>query len=225
VFLVGVILIMILGLFYAVGLRLSSWTTDGKVAALDLDHEGSIASWFSVTLLTLCGLTTLVIRRMRRAAGCNAAESRAWLLMGLLWVVMSIDEGSSLHEAFKEALVRITSSRLMGDGSIYWAVPYFFLLSVAGLFLLFKVRRNLLLVACLAGAGSAFGIAAAGQLDLILSGKPYLETWIEESCEMFADLCILLCLMLYTRKLAEEMEAESVRSLPMPRPNTLEIAS
>jgi hypothetical protein len=206
----GVSIILCLGALYWLGFRLAQFTTDGQVAAFDLDHEGSIASWFSITLLFLCGSTTLLIRALRHAAGCSSRERRVWLLVSLLWFCMSLDEGASLHEGFKEAVAKLAGSRLFGDGSIYWAVPYFMLLSAAGLFLLGKTWRNLPSIVCLLSAGIAYGLAAVGQLDLILAGRPILETWLEESCEMLGDLCILFCLLLHARSIVSETEPKPV---------------
>jgi hypothetical protein len=210
-FLGGTAIILCLGALYGLGFRLAGLTTDGQVAAFDLDREGSIASWYSITLLFLCGLTTLLIRTLRYAAGSPRSERRAWLLVSVLWFCMSLDEGGSLHEGFKEAVVRVTGSRIFGDGSLYWAMPYFVLLSAAGVFLLDRTRKNLPALLCLFTAGGAYGVAAAGQLDLALAGRPILETWLEESCEMLGDLCILLCLLLHARSIVCETESRRER--------------
>ena len=213
IFVAGVSIILCLGGLYAVGFRLARLTTDGQVAAFDLDHEGSIASWFSIALLFLCGLTTLLIRKLRCEAGCTRSEQRAWLLVSSVWIWMSVDEGSSLHEAFKEVVVKITGSRIFGDGSIYWAVPYFVLLSAAGLFLLSKTQRDYASLLCILVAGLSYGLAAAGQLDLLLAGRPILETWLEETCEMLGNLLILLCLMLHARSVVRDVESQPTREL------------
>lgn len=195
----GFSIVLALGLLYRIGLLLGPRTTDGVVSAFDLDSEGSIASWFSIIVLFLCGLVTLLVRTLRMAAGAGRHESIGWLAVACLWFLMSLDEGASLHEGFKEMMVLITGRRIMGDGSVYWAVPYFALLSAAGLFLLNHVRRSSAAVICLLSSGFCFAIAIAAQLDFILRGKPFLETWLEESGEMMGQLLILACVSMFAR--------------------------
>jgi hypothetical protein len=195
----GCAVVVVLGGLYMIGLRVGSLTTDGIIAAFDLDSEGSIACWMSITVYFLCGLHTLLIRKLRIGLGAGIFERRAWLAISLLWFAMSLDEGASLHEGFKELMVLLVGTRVFGDGSIYWVVPYFVLLAMAGMYLLVRFRRLPWAVSCLLGSGGLFAIAIAGQLDLIMRGRPLLETWIEESCEMLGQLCLLHGLALYAR--------------------------
>jgi hypothetical protein len=202
----GVVVIVLLGGLYALGFRLAHLTTDGKLAAFDLDAEGSIASWFSIVLLFACGLAALLVRRLRVAAGCSASERRMWLACGLLWITMSLDEGASLHESFKEVMVRLTGTRLFGDGSVYWVLPYFLLLCASGLFVLHAARRSPISVASLLGAGTSYAVAVIAQFEFWLGNHPAIETWIEESCELLGGLLILLTLTLYARTIVIELE-------------------
>ena len=206
----GVLLNLLLGGLYAIGFRLAHLTTDGKLAALDLDSEGSIASWCGIVLLFLCGLATLLVRRLRVAAGCSPSERRLWLAVSFLWFTMSLDEGASLHEAFKELMSRLTGTRILGDGSIYWAVPYFLLLSASGLFILRAARRCPAAIICLLSAGITYAIAVIAQFELLLGNQPAVETWIEESCEMLGGLFILLTLGLYARSVVVDLERPTV---------------
>lgn len=202
----GVSLILILGGLYVLGFRLAYLTTDGKLAALDLDSEGSIASWCSIVLLFSCGLTTMLVRRLRVAASCSPTEGRLWLAVSALWFTMSLDEGASLHEAFKEMMARLTGTRILGDGSVYWVVPYFLLLSASGLFMLRAARGCSAAVASLVGAGISYAIAIIAQFEFFIGNHPAIETWIEESCEMLGGLFILLSLGLYARSVVLELE-------------------
>ncbi len=207
----GLCVIAVLGGLYCVGIRLSSLTTDGMVAAFDLDSEGSLATWVSIVALAACALASLLVRELRAASGGPPMERHAWLLVSLLWFTMSVDEGASLHEAFKEMMVVVTGTRIHGDGSIYWAFPYGGLLLACGVFLASAYRGNRVALACLAAGGACFGLAAAGQLDWLLAGRPLLETWFEETCEMLAVLFIFTSLLLHARSL---VDSPSDRSLP-----------
>ena len=202
----GAAIILMLGVLYAVGIRLAPLTSDGHVAAFDLDSEGSIGSWFSIVLLFVCGQATLVVRRLRVAAGCARRESREWFAVALVWFTMSLDEGASLHEGFKEMMARLVGSRILGDGSIYWIVPYFVALSASGLFLLVAARRTPAAVVFLLAAGASYAVAVVMQLGVVFPTRPMLATWIEESCEMLGDLLILMTLGLHARSVVAMME-------------------
>ena len=199
--------IVALDSLYVAASALAPWTTDGMVAALDLDAEGSIAAWVSIVLLFLCGLGSLVVRTVRQTmADCRAWEGVCWLAVSLLWFTMSLDEGASLHEGFKELMVLATGTRVAGDGSIYWVVPYFLVLSTAGCFLLWAIRHCRSAVVSLVLAGGCYGLAAAVQLELLFEGRWPTQIWVEESAEMLADLLLLMTLALYARSLVEQIE-------------------
>src|SRR5262249_25422263 len=108
----------------------------------------------------------------------------------------------------KEMMARITGTRIFGDGSIYWAVPYFLALSVSGLFLLWTCRRSWGSVTSLFLAGGFYATAVAAQMELIFRGMGGVGGWVEESCEMMGDFCILMTITLYARRLAQEMESK-----------------
>ena len=46
--------------------RLAAHTSDGRIAAFDLDGEGSLGAWFSSMTLGSAGLLSLVILSIRR---------------------------------------------------------------------------------------------------------------------------------------------------------------
>jgi hypothetical protein len=195
----GIAIVAVLDGLYVVGLKLASLTTDGQLAAFDLDSEGSIASWFSIVLLFLCGQAALLVRRLRVAAGCRRREAWMWLATACVWFVMSLDEAASLHEAFKELAARLIGTRVAGDGSIYWVVPYAVVLSGVGAFILASVKRTPAAAACLISAAACYALAVASQTELIWRGLWPFQIWFEESCEMLGDLLILLTFGLYAR--------------------------
>lgn len=167
-------------------------TSDGRIAAFDLDGEGSLAAWFSSTLLFLSFQTSLLIAYARRnSADALPHESRIWSLSSLVWLLMSIDELSSLHEGFKELAARVFHTRIMGDGSIYWAVPYAVLLLSVGFTLLWQLRDDACAAACLLTSGVSFAVAASCQLEWILPGGQPMEVIVEECCELWGDLFLL----------------------------------
>ena len=102
-----------LEVLYAWMPRLAALTTDGRVAALDLDGEGSLAVWFSSTTLSLAALAAILVYSVRRHKKDDYhGHYRIWLWAAMCWGLMSIDETSSLHEGFKELMAHASGTRM-----------------------------------------------------------------------------------------------------------------
>ncbi|NQT39847.1 MAG: hypothetical protein HQ581_20300, partial [Planctomycetes bacterium] len=134
-------LLAVVGLAIVVGLETLYWwmplladrTTDGRVAAFDLDGEGSLAVWFSSTTLLLAGCASVIVYSVRRyRIDDYQGRYRIWIWAAACCLLLSIDETASLHEGFKEMMAAVTGTRLFGDGSIWWVTAYFFLLAGVG---------------------------------------------------------------------------------------------
>lgn len=184
---------------------LRRFTTNDSVEAFDLDAEGNLATWFNSIVLFLCGQITLLLwyagrfpERFPRLAGPERMPARSGVMASaIVWFTMSADEGGSLHEGFKELMALLCGTRLFGDGSLYWIVPYFFALLAVGLFLLSHMGRSLASGLLLA-AGGLWAFAALNQLELVFA-EPYIGTLVEESCETLGSLCVLGSLSLFAR--------------------------
>jgi len=140
----GIMLTVLFGpLHVASNLWLAASTTDGSVAAFDLDSEGNLATWFTASLLFLAGQMTLLVRtgmtpRRDRSPGLRTGL----LLVAILWFMMSADEVGSLHEGFKELVASLAGSRVIGDGSVSWAVPYAVVISLAWAVLVVQMKEE-----------------------------------------------------------------------------------
>ena len=140
-FIVGIGVVVALEMLYAWMPALAPMTTDGRVAAFDLDGEGSLAVWFSSTTFLLAACAAVIVYTVRRHKTDDYnGHYRVWLWAAMCWLVLSIDETSSLHEGFKEMMTQVTGTRLMGDGSMWWVIAYFFLLGAVGTRLVVDMR-------------------------------------------------------------------------------------
>lgn len=201
---VGLALTILFGaLHVASNLWLAASTTDGSVAAFDLDSEGNLATWFTASLLFLAGQMTLVVRtgmtpRRDRSPGLRTGL----LLVAILWFVMSADEVGSLHEGFKEIMARLAGTRVFGDGSVYWAVPYAVAITVACGFLLIRMKgtapRAWLCAAC-----TLWAVAVLHQFEWFWAA-PVWGVLIEETCEMLAAICLLGALCLWAKRVFQQ---------------------
>ena len=213
------VLLFLAGLIVVAGLELLySWastpamleiTRDGSpVAAFDLDSEGSLAVWFSSIVLFISALVAVLIYAIRRFKTDDyQGYYRIWLWAAACWLLMSVDETSSLHEGFKEMMKRVTGTAILGDGSIWWVAPYFFLLGAVGSRLLFDMRECRSSSTAFVGTAVCFAVAVLAQLGWILP-----EAWksaegaigvrgvmLEEGAEMVGNLLLLLAMGLHAR--------------------------
>ena len=211
----GLLIIVGLEILYAWMPALAHMTTDGRVATLDLDGEGSIAVWFSSTMLGLAGLVAVLVFTVRRHRTDDyQGHYRVWLWAAMCWFLMSIDETASLHEGFKEMMSHVTGTRLFGDGSIWWVTAYFFLLGAVGTRLLVDMRHCRLSSAALLTTAGCYALAVIAQLNWILPEAGATGVMLEEGAEMTGNLMLLLAMGLHARYVI--LDAEGL--LPQRKP-------
>lgn len=91
----------------------------GLVNLLDVDSEISFSTWFQSVLLLGCAVMLYMIARALRAAG--GAHLLGWRAMSLIFLVLSIDEASQVHELAIEPLGEALHAR--GVLLFTWIVP------------------------------------------------------------------------------------------------------
>jgi len=207
VLLVGIGCIVGLELLYAWMPTLAPATTDGRVAALDLDGEGSLAVWFSSVTLLLCAASAWLVFMVRRhKIDDYQGHYRVWLWAAACWVLMSLDETASLHEGFKEMMAHLTGTRLFGDGSIWWVVPYFFLLGAVGSRLLVDMWACRLSSATLLVSAGCYAVAVVAQLGWVLPESGARGVMLEEGAEMLGGVVLFTAMLLHARYVVLDAE-------------------
>ncbi|MGE0610189.1 MAG: hypothetical protein AB7O62_24065 [Pirellulales bacterium] len=217
-FLAGGLLIAGLECLYHWMPALSRNATDGRIAAFDLDDEGTLAAWFSSTLLSAAALGALLVYFVRRQRMDDYhGRYRIWIWAALCWMVMSIDETGSLHEGFKELMSNATGQRLLGDGSIWWVIPYTALLGTVGIRLLLEMRQHKGSAALLLLAGGCFVMAVLAQLGWLLPDSGARGVMLEEGCEMTGDLLLLISMLAHARYVKMEAGGELPAAAAKPK--------
>ena len=196
-------------------------TTSGLTEAVSrkflLDAEGTIPAWFSSVMLLVAGGLMLWLSRARpitsdpRLARVNA---RRWTLMGVIFVLLSMDEAVSLHEL----LVWPIRERLGVGGLLFfaWVIPAIAGLAVLGLFyltFLLRMPRRLrwgLVIAATLYVGGAVGfemVSGAIADGLAFADERYFTnalyftmTTIEESLEMLGLVVLIDTLLVELRR-------------------------
>jgi hypothetical protein len=195
-------------------------TTDGAVAAFDLDGEGSLAVWFSSATLMLAAMVAVLVYAVRRHKTDDyRGYYRVWLWAAMCWMVMSIDETASLHEGFMGMMTHLTGTPIYGDGSIWWVVPYFFLLGAIGSRLLVDMRTCWLSSTALLGAGGCYALAVGTQ---VVGDGLTRAVMLEEGAEMVGNVLVLLAMGLHARWVI--LDAEGLLPRREAKPEELQLA-
>ncbi|QGJ69027.1 Hypothetical protein PBC10988_6920 [Planctomycetales bacterium 10988] len=212
-FFFGVLVIAGLEVLYWMMPRWTPYTTDGTIAAFDLDGEGSLAVWYSSLLLTLCSVASLAIYAIRkRQVDDYRARYRIWFWAALVWLMMSIDETASLHEGFKEMMSLKAGTRIFGDGSMWWIMAYLAILLPLGLFIWLDMKRSKMAKLLLLLTAISYATAVVAQLEVIPQLSISQGIMIEEGCEMLGNLSLFLGFLLHARFLMDTFEPKTVES-------------
>lgn len=187
--------------------QLAKGASDGRIAAFDLDGEGSLSVWFTSTTLFMASCVAMIIYSVRRQkADDYHGRYRWWLVVAACWMVMSIDESGSLHEGFKELMTRVTGARIAGDGSLWWAIPYTAALGVVGIRAILDMRGCKSSIAVLLATAASYAVAVVTQLGWIMPETGARGVMLEEGCEMGGALLLFLSMGLHARHVILDAE-------------------
>jgi hypothetical protein len=210
--LIALFLLFVTGLLMVAGMEaLYAWMPN--LAAFDVASRGGLAVWFSSTVLLLSALVAVLVYSVRRYRKDDyQGHYRVWLWAALCWFLLSIDETANLHEGFKEMMTLMTGTRLLGDGSMWWVIAYFFLLGGVGIRLLIDMRHCRLSTASMAMVALGYALAIAARLGWILPETGAKGIMFKEGAEMVGNLFLLLAMSLHARYVI--LDAEGL--LPQP---------
>jgi hypothetical protein len=159
----------------------------------DLDRESNVPTWVSSSLLLVASLELFAVSRTGLAH--VKAYRRRWVLLGVLFVLMSLDESARLHERLG-AIVMGTADEstnpLLRNG---WVVVYgLALVPLAALYIRFvlampKRTGTLVVAAGLVYVGGALGLElleslAQGSGERGASVLMFFLTTAQETAEM-----------------------------------------
>ena len=166
----------------------------GLIPFLDVSEEQSLPTYFSSLNLLLSSLLLFALYLIARREGFT--RYRYWLYLSLLFLLLSVDEASSIHEKFTQ-LQKYTGVLIPVIQTHSWILYGVLFTVVAGVFfipLLVSLPARTALLMVLAGViflGGAIGIETlgawfryknlAGHHDLIDN----IRRLVEESLEMY----------------------------------------
>lgn len=193
--------------------QLVKFSASGRIAALDLAGEGSLASWLSTALLTAAAVTAWVVYGIRKhRADDYHGRYRIWFLAASAWLFLGMDEAASLHEALRDLAVGLSGEHGIGHGSIWWLGVFSLALGFVGLRLALEMRECRLSTTFIITSALLYSAAAVVLLNGELHWFPQLAgaeaVMLEEGLTMTANLLLLTSQLVHARYVVLEAEGE-----------------
>lgn len=170
----------------------------------DLNREANIPTWYSSLILFISACLLFFISYYK---GAKDSNQKFWKTLAFIFLYLSIDELSSIHEDFNNPV----RSLLHLGGVFYWSwiVPAILILII--LFFYFfrfiislpKETRNLFILSAIIFVGGAVGLEMIGGLlssEGMRNSIPHrIETFFEEVMEMTGVLIFIYSLIKYIK--------------------------
>ena len=203
------ILIVLILLFAHIGSQILQYSFGSEkdfdwIPLFDFDREMNFPTYFSSTTLLACSVLLGIIAIEKRKT--DNRSNLYWLGLALIFLFLSFDEYSSLHEK----LILPLQSLLNTSGILFfaWVIPYGIALIIIGLvYLRFLIRlppktRNLIFLGALLYVLGALGMEMAGgyyydfhdgKIDMVYSAI----TTVEELLELLGIQVFVYALLSY----------------------------
>ena len=176
------------------------------IRLLDFDYEGNLPSIYSMLAILCCSLTLFLIANAKKQA--DQPFQFHWLLLGWVFLFLSIDEGAAVHEEIGD----LTELFVDASGFLYfpWVIPYVTMVVVLTAFyfrfLLHLPKPTLIRFIIAAGLflTGAVGIEIFSAREADINGTEtilYSALYtMEEICEMVAMVIFLHALLEYYQR-------------------------
>lgn len=173
------------------------------ISRFDLNGEGNIPAWFSAMLLLVAGLILIGIGRQD-----DTGWRKHWLTLGVIFILLSLDENASLHER----TIKPLRDHLHTHGLLYyaWLIPAIAFVGIVALsylpFLL-KLPRKTAILFIVSGAIFVSGAVGMEMISGIWVEKhdetnltSAMLSVVEESLEMAGTILFIYATLAYTAK-------------------------
>ena len=177
-----------------------------------LSGEVTVPTWYGTSTLLLCATLLAVIGHGVRQQ--HAPYARSWLALAVVFLLMSIDEGSGFHEQ----LIPVLNKRLDLPTYLHfaWVLPGIAAVAVFGaLYVKFWLHlpqrtRSLFATAAILFVAGSIGFEMLGGHIAATRGKfdvnYMMASTAEEALEMFGMLVFIAALLDYLSRLARSVQ-------------------
>ena len=188
-----------------------------ELPALDLSARGSIATWFSSTLLLTCAVYGLLIYQIRRhRVDDYRGRYRMWHWIVLLFLVASIDQVAGIQQSAWNAICQVAPLSQYPNAESIWAASLMMVTVMIGGRLLFETWGSRLSSLMLMVSLACFALVNASRMGWSLADAGVWRTVTLSSLTMGSHIALLMAVLLYGRHVYREARGQ-VRSAPKKR--------
>jgi hypothetical protein len=171
-----------------------------RLAPFNLAQRGTVATWLaSMSLAMAAAMAVLVYTVRRHKRDDYHGYYRVWLWAAMVWMLLSLDMTSGLHEGIAAAMTALSGTRLWGDGSAWWLVFYGFLVGGVGTRLAFDMRYCRGSLAALALSGGCLLVALTARFGGIAAEDPARQVVLRKGLQLAGSLLLLGSMALHAR--------------------------
>lgn len=170
------------------------------IAALDLGSRGSLACWFSSLLLLSASVAALLVYSVRRHRTDDyQGRYRVWIWAAGGCFLLAAEQATGLREAFRELMIFLTGTSLLGGGDLWWIIAYGIIFGAIGSRVLIDLRRCVPAVAALSAASVAFGLVVAQRFGWGFFVGGTSQVMYLAGCEMAGSVLLSAAFAFYAR--------------------------
>ncbi len=178
----------------------SATTAVEQFAAFDLSRTGCLGGWFASLLLLAASATAVLTYSIRRHRTDDYhGRYRIWLWAALCCFFAAADIAADLHESIRQFMIHLTNTRIWGDGTLWWIIPYILVLGALGSRLVLDMRPCRLSITFFSLAAAGYLVAASMELGLFSIGDAVRTVMIKAGAAMFGHLMLLMSMALNAR--------------------------
>lgn len=205
--LLSVAVAVVVGLEFAyawmVGRAAAGGTT---LTTLDVAAKGSLASWFSSLMLLAAAAVALLIYSVRRHRTDDyQGRYRVWIWAAGGCLLLATDQAAGLREAFREMMISLTGTPLLGNGDLWWVVAYAIIFGAIGSRLLMDMRHCIPAAIALSGAAVAHGLVVSQRFGWMVFDGGNGVIFLTGS-EMVGNLLLLAAFGFFARHVVLDAE-------------------
>ncbi|MDX1945274.1 MAG: hypothetical protein SFU86_07695, partial [Pirellulaceae bacterium] len=189
-------------------LTLAPKTHRAQLAALDVSQRGSVASWFSSLLLGTSAVLAVVAFSIRRhRVDDYRGRYRVWLWMAGALAWGSLDAATQIHDSIGLLVAHLAGEQL-GLGSlaaacrISWLAIYSLVFGTLAIRLALEVWQSTAAFAALGFAGLGYLVAILGQMEMLPSHGPLVDSTVQGGILLLAHVAIFSTVALFARHVA-----------------------
>ncbi|MCL2349321.1 MAG: hypothetical protein FWC50_13810 [Planctomycetaceae bacterium] len=173
-----------------------------QIPALDLGHQGSLASWFTSLFWITAAFFSILVYFIRNSEIDTRRMSDIWVWGAMACIYLSMDQVARIRDLFRDIMIHYTGTPLYGSGSVWWLAGYILIFGMIGTRILAEIRHYLPACNALLMSGICFIVAFCAELGVFASNSiPDLGVMVRAGAEMSGGLFLVLAIGLYGRHL------------------------